>query len=284
VTEAPTPHIPPEPGAKLHDRRGALALAVLGLIGLGSSSYYSFTSMEFPDMWLMTMVMGFSFALLIAAALRGGRGRPLETGPVLVSFHKEVGGYARYKVLQFVALAIDAAVCAALAAVILIFLDEAFPRNMGDWYDWATDSNKDFLKGMDLWHAAFSVAGSSEAEEAFGPMLATAGCALYIFVPAAWWGATPGMLICGLRWLRTKDGHRVGSLHAFLRFLAMGIFAAPQAAIMVLGTMFGVSKVRVYPGGKRYRNKSILYATWKSRRTLADLVCRTETLRPSTYT
>jgi uncharacterized RDD family membrane protein YckC len=284
VTEVPTPHIPPEPGAKLHDRRGALALAILGLAGLGVSSWYSFTEMEFPDMWLVTMVMGFSFALLIAAALRGGRGRPFETGPVQVSFHKEVGGYAHYKVLQFVALAIDAAICAAVAGAIVMFLEDALPRTSGGWYEWATDSNKDFLKGMDLWRAAFSVVGTSDAHIILGPMLATAVCALYIFVPAAWWGATPGMLICGLRWLRTKDGQRVGALHAFLRFLAMGIFAAPQAAIMVLGTMFGVSRVRVYPGGKRYRNKTILYATWKSRRTIADMVCRTETLRPATYT
>jgi hypothetical protein len=284
MSEVPTPHIPPEPGAKLHDRRGALALAILGLAGLGVSSGYSFTEMEFPDMWLVTMAMGLSFALLIAAALRGGRGRPFETGPVQVSFHKEVGGYAHYKVLQFVALAIDAALCAALAAAILIFLDEAFPRHMGGWYEWATDANKNFLKGMELWSAAWSVAGTSAAAEALGPMLATAACSLVIFVPAAWWGATPGMLVCGFRWLRTRDGLRVGALHAFLRFLAMGIFAAPQAAIMVLGTMFGVSRVRVYPGGRRYRNKTILYATWKSRRTIADMVCRTETLRPSTYT
>ena len=63
MSEVPTPHIPPEPGTKLHDRRGALALAALGAIGLGGSSYYSVTEMEFPDMWLVTMIMGLSSPL-----------------------------------------------------------------------------------------------------------------------------------------------------------------------------------------------------------------------------
>jgi len=239
-------HTHPVPGAELHDRRGALALGILGLIGLGVSSWYAFTQVESYDMWKGTMAMGFSSALLVAAVLRGGYGRTLETGPVLVSFHKEIGGYVHYKVLQFVSLTIDAALCFVVAGALLEFLDQA--------------------------------------QEILGSIAATGLCGLIIFVPAAWWGATPGMLICGLRWLRTKDGHRVGALHAFLRFLAMGLFAAPQAAIMVLGTVFGVWKVRGYPGGKLYRNKTIRNATWKSRRTLADLACRTETLRPSTYT
>jgi hypothetical protein len=161
---------------------------------------------------------------------------------------------------------------------------DGLPRTSGDWYQWATDANKNFLEGMELWRAAWSVSGTSEALNAFGPMLATALCALLIFVPAAWWGATPGMLILGFRWLRTKNGQRVGALHAFLRFLAMAFFAAPQAAIMVLGTMFGMKKMKVVRTGRRFTDKSVLLATWKARRTIADLVSRTETLRPSSYT
>lgn len=246
MSEAPTPYIPPEPGAKLHDRRGALALAIVGLAGLGVSYWYAFEEAGSYDKWKGTIGMGLASMLLVAAVLRGAFGKPLETGPVLVSFRKELGGSTLGRVLQFVALAIDAGLCAAAAAAVMMSLPET--------------------------------------REIQRSVLAPGLCGLIIFVPAAWWGATPGMLICGLRWLRTKDGKRVGALHAFLRFLAMGVFAAPQAVIMVLGTIFGNWKVRVYPGGKLYRNKTILYATWKSRRTIADLVSRTETLRPASYT
>jgi hypothetical protein len=266
-----------------HDRRGALVLAVLGLAGLGFSSGYSFTSMTYPDMALVTAAMGLSFALLIAAALRGGRGRTLPDGTALVTIHQEVGGRFHHNLLRFLALALDAGICAALAGAILVFLDEAFPRGMGDWYQWATDANKNFLEGMELWRSAWSVVGTSEARAVLGPMLATGLCGIIIFVPAAWWGATPGMLICGFRWLRAKDGGRVGALHAFLRFLAMALCAAPQAALMVLGTMFGMQKMKVVRTGRKFLSKRILMATWKARRTIADLVSRTETLRPAAY-
>ena len=101
--------------------------------------------------------------------------------------------------------------------------------------------------------------------------------------PFVTWGATIGMLICGFRWVRAKDGQRVGALHAFLRFLAMAVCAAPQAALMVLGTMFGMQKMKVVQTGRKFLSKRILHATWGARRTLADLASRTETLRPSSY-
>ena len=91
------------------------------------------------------------------------------------------------------------------------------------------------------------------------------------------------MLILGFRWLRAKDGQRVGALHAFLRFLAMPVFAAPQAALMILGTVFGTQRMKVVRTGQRFTDKSLRRATLKARRTIADLVCRTETLRPATY-
>ena len=116
-----------------------------------------------------------------------------------------------------------------------------------------------------------------------GPMLATAVCGLYIFVPAAGWGATPGMLICGFRWVRAKDGERVGALHAFLRFLAMAVCAAFQAALMVLGTLFGMKKMKVVKTGRKFMDRSVLLGTWMARRTIADRISRTETLRPSSY-
>lgn len=278
-----TPYIPPEPGAELHDRRGALALLILGLAGLVGSLGYSFTSMDYPIMDLVTAGIGLSFALLIAAALRGGRGRPLPNGTALLTIHQEVGGRFHHNLMRFLSLALDAGFCALLAGAVYVVLED-LPRTSGDWYEWATDANKNFLEGMELWRAAWSVSGTSEALNAFGPMLATAICALLIFIPAAGWGATPGMLILGFRWLRAKDGHRVGALHAFLRFLGMLLFAVPQAAIMVLGTMFGMKKMKVVRTGRRFTDKSVLLATWKARRTIADLVSRTETLRPSSYT
>jgi hypothetical protein len=277
-----TPHTPPVQGAVQHDRRGALALAVLSLVGLVVSTVYSFTSMEYSDMWLVTGCMGFSFALLIAAAFRGRQGRVLAEGNSLVALHQEVGARLHHNLLRFLGPVIDVVVCVVPAMVVLAILED-FPRTGGGWYDWATGANKEFLQGMELWGAALRMSGTSQAVDILGPMLVTALCSMLILVPAAWLGATPGMLVCGFRWLRAKDGQRVGALHAFLRFLAMPLFAAPQAALLVLGTVFGSQRMKVVRTGQRFSDRRVLRATWKARRTIADLVCRTETLRPATY-
>jgi hypothetical protein len=275
------PNTPPVQGAVQHDRRGALALAILGLVGLGGSSFYSFTSMEYPDMWLVTMIMGFSFALLLAAALRGRQGRVLAEGNSLVALHREVGARFHHNLLRFLGLAMDVVICVVPAMVVMAILDD-LPRT-GSRFGWASDGGYGWLKGMELWRVALRMSGTSAAADILGPMLVTGLCSMLIFVPAAWLGATPGMLICGFRWLRAEDGQRVGALHAILRFLAMPVFAAPQAVLTLLGTVFGTQRMKVVRTGQRFTDKSLRRATLKARRTIADLVCRTETMRPATY-
>jgi len=279
------PHIPPDPGASAarHDRRGALVLGGLGLVGLGVSMFYAFTEMTYFVLVEVTAPLGFSFALLVAALVRFWRGRPLKDGTALVTLHQEVRSHAYHNLLRFVSLAIDTAICAALGAFILMALDEFFPRSLEDFYTWALDPDKNDLQGMEFWRAAMQVVGTSEAQFILGPMLVAGLCGMLILVPAVTWGATIGMLICGFRWVRAKDGQRVGALHAFLRFLATAVCAAPQAALLVLGTMFGMRKMKVVRTGRKFLDKSVLRDTWGARRTLADLASRTETLRPSSY-
>ena len=56
--------------------------------------------------------------------------------------------------------------------------------------------------------------------------------------------------------------------------LDAGICALLAGAVVV---------IKVVRTGRKFTDKSVLRGTWMARRTLADLVTRTETLRPSSY-
>jgi uncharacterized RDD family membrane protein YckC len=255
---------------KLHDRRGALALAIVGFLGLAGSSIYAFTEMTSYTMVEGTIPMGLSFALLVAALMRFWRGRPLKDGAALTRYHQKIGSHMVYNILRFVGLAIDVALCAALALVIVLFLDEVLPGTAGVRYDWALDHKNAHLAGVDFWDTAVLT-------------MLWSLCGILILGPAATWGATPGMMAMGFRWVRAKDGGRVGALHAFLRFLAMPLCIGFQVVIMFVGTVFGARKMRDLRTGRVFMDRSGRRATWKARRTFADLVTRTETFRPSVY-
>lgn len=254
----------------VRDRRGALALGALGLAGLGVSLYCAFTEMTSYTMVEGTIPVGLSFALLVAALMRFWRGRPLKDGAALTRYHQEVGSHVAYNILRFVGLAIDVALCIGPALVIILFLDEVLPGTAGVRYDWALDRNTTLLAGVDIRDAAVL-------------MMLWSLFGMLILVPAATWGATPGMMALGFRWVRAKDGQRVGALHAFLRLLAMPLCIGFQVVIMFVGTVFGARKMRDLRSGRVFVDRSGRRATWKARRTIADLICRTETFRPSVY-
>lgn len=257
-------------GEKLHDRRGALALAIVGFLGLAGSSIYAFEEMTSYTVVEGTIPMGVSFALLVAALMRFLCGQPLKDGATLTRYHQEVGSHMVYNILRFVGLAIDLALCTALALVIVLFLDEILPGTGGVRYDWALDRSNAHLAGVVFWEVAVLTI-----------LLGLSG--MLILVPAATWGATPGMMVLGFRWVRAKDGGRVGALHAFLRFLAMPLCVGFQVVIMFMGTVFGAKKMKNLRTGRIFMDRSVRRATWKARRTIADLMCRTETFRPSVY-
>jgi hypothetical protein len=100
---------------------------------------------------------------------------------------------------------------------------------------------------------------------------------LYLLVPAALWGATPGLMLVGRLWLRPSDGRRVGALHGVLRAIGAFLFAPLHAALLVLAFFGTPRRYRARGTNKIYKSRWGLAIALGARRSVADFIYRTET-------
>jgi hypothetical protein len=260
------------------DARGWLAATVAGALMMAGVVAYAVTALDKGEVPLSTPWMGVGIALFAGGLLRRSRGRAIFDPLRLMEVHRQETQRGSTNVLRVLAWAIDVAACAAVAGIVYTLLDEVPPR-ADSLADWAYGPGAESLKGVDFWRAAVPHFWSSDAQEIFGPFVASLIAGLYLVLPGAVWGGTPMQLAFRLRHLRT-DGHRTGALHGALRILGGSLFAPLQIALFVITLVFG--------SGGRWRNRSTgqtfsgrhrIGEVINARRSIADLICRTETLR-----
>ncbi len=229
-------------------RRGAILLTVIGSIAVaGSIVFFGFASIR-ERKEIVPIVAAASATLLIAGLGRLVLGRALEGGPELLERHRQEPPHLGSNLMRLAGLVVDAA---------LPFL-------------------------------GFTVGGEiiQDILKADRDVMALVGGGIglgAVLIPAAVWGASAGMLIFGFRWVRGRDGERIGAFHALLR-VALGVAVLPLAAVLsALAFLFIPNKWKAYTnkGIYRFRDSRGKFVLAFFRRSLADVFLGTEALRPS---
>ncbi len=258
------------------DSRGANALTFTGLIGVAACLFYLYARVSAETIVPTLALTGLTLALLIAGVFRRWWGRTLPGSVERLHALQAAPGPVTTGIARLFAFALDFAVL----AVMMMAPFQLFRRQLDDPAALAACYRMPLpdLTGLAFLHShmpCFSVHGGID-ELATG--LLTLGCGLYLLVPAATWGATPGLLLIGRVWVRS-DGQRVGAVHGVVRAL-VGLVLSPLQAL------FGV--LMLFNFANRYRNvrtgEKITIATWgllalaRRPRTIADMCCRTEAI------
>jgi hypothetical protein len=264
------------------DSRGAVAVLALGALMVAGVTYYAVTDMELSTVPLATPLGAMGLVWMAAGLLRLRRGRAVFDPDRLLEMHRQEEKRFGVNMLRIVAWLLDAGLCAISCAIVYGMFHGMFPRDPDSYYSaWAYDHAHYMagsFKGMAYWRAAVPHMLTTEAQEIFGPFGIGLVISAFLFLPSVVWGGTWFMLAFRLKHLRS-DGRRTGALHAVLRALAGTLMSPLQAALVLITLVLGT--------GGRYRGRGggIVYGRHRihdlahARRNLADLICRTETLR-----
>ena len=257
------------------DARGANALVGIGMLGLAASGGYVLAAARAPTLAPSLASAGFSLALLIGGALRRFCGRALVGGVERLHALQDAPGPLGTGLARLFAFIVDLAALLALAlgAYQLFRFVDADPRVFSICRMQLDQSGLAFLRA---YRPCFA---THEGADALSGGLAALACGAWLLVPAATWGATPGLLLIGRRWVRS-DGNRVGALHGVVRALG-GIVLSPLQALVAVLLLFRFAN--------RWRNvrtgEVVTQVTWgilallRRPRTVADRICGTEAIR-----
>jgi hypothetical protein len=233
-------------------------MAVGGLMLAGGLGWAT-TQMSLSDAPVTMPFVALGLVLLAGAILRHRRGQALFDPARLREIHLQSDSPGGTNVLRVLAWVVDGFACVVIVTLLWTALKQAMPMSDASYSSWAFDHSAygGAYRGLDYWRAARPEMLTSEAQEIFGPFLCTLVAGVYLLLPAAAGSATPMMRAFRLRWLRHADGERAGAVHGVLRALGGVLFAPLQAALVLL----------------RFRQVA------DARRNLADIICRTETMR-----
>jgi hypothetical protein len=259
------------------DGRGGAALAIAGAVGLVACVAYSLTFVNESTFPYVVAAAGLALALTIGGLLRRALGRNLPGSSERLRAIQDAPGPAWTGLARLFAFVVDfCAVCALAIAAYSLFRVLDYPpiRGCESW----ERLSRPAVAGMAFLRQHAACWGSRGTIDELGGFLATLGCGLWLLVPAAAWGATPGMLLIGRVWVRS-DSHRVGAVHGAARALVGLVLAPLQALIALLMSLHFADHFRNVRTGERFSR-----ATWgalgllRRPRTVADACCVTEAI------
>ncbi len=256
------------------DRRGALPLLVVGGAGLVASFAYGVTKVSMGTIAPMFFFGMLALVLLLAGFGRWFCGRALRSP---ISRHAEqldrtgFGGQLR-RLGAFIA---DVILVGGFTAFTMVAVRDLMPYGSYD-YRWSMDGDR-WLSGSELMGRFWPHMWTSRMADELGPALAMLLVGALWLVPAATWGATPGMLIFGRLWARHSDGKRVGAVHGVVRALGTAALSPLQAFLVVISILGTGQRYRQVGTGRVYYGRWAFLKVVTARRSVADVFFRTET-------
>lgn len=251
------------------DRRGAAVLALVGAVGVAGSAGFLLTAANVDSFPIAVAALGLSLGLAIAGLLRRLWGRVLPSPITRREEHLAAPPSVARGAARLFAFAFDAGALLGLTLVAYeLFRMMPYDEHQ---YDYALANVKGLAYLRILKPHLMTHVGADELSGGIAALLV----GLYLVVPAATWGATPGMLLIGRVWART-DGQRVGALHGAGRALGGLIVLPLQGALVALSIVSGGGRYRVVSTGQRFRAPWNLVLVARARRNLPDIFFRTE--------
>ena len=236
-----------------------LVLALLILVGTIGATVTVVPHDLYP---LIKVCLGLGFALLFAALARLKWGHALGGGEERVATAKATNAGTLIAMRRGFGFLVDAALVGGAGFLFAQVGDPSTTYSLWSSIDPVTHLSHDVV-GLDALRIFFGLVAGGKVEEIAGLFVAVVGFSVWL-VPALWLGATPGMLLCQLRWVRRSDGERVGALHALARAVpVMGL-----APIVLAYCVFGHTR------GRRVARFSL----YELRTHLTDFVGRTFTM------
>jgi len=259
------------------DRRGALGLLVVGVLGVvGLTGYLVLKATS------GTLAPALFFDVLAVIFLMAGLGRWFR-GKALgspISRREEqltrsgFGGQLR----RLVAFSFDLFIVGGITVFLYVLVHDFMPYGAHDygWSSYGADGGYRPRVGVDMLRAAWPHLHSRDLWDEIGPSFVVIVVGILYLVPAAIWGATPGMRVFGRVWQRPSDGKRVGALHGLVRALGTAAFAPLQTGLVLVSILGTGQRYRQVGTGRVYYGRWAFLKVCTARRSVADLVCRTE--------
>lgn len=246
----------------VRDSRGARPVLVLGAVVLVVTLGLTLTIVPHDLYPLIKVCLGLGFALLLAGLVRLRAGRALGGGEARVAEATTSNAGSWIALRRAFGFLVDAAIIGGLGVAFAQVGDPRTDYSLWSSSDPVTYATHQFV-GLEALKIFFPYVVDGHVEELAGLVLAMFGFSVWL-VPALWLGATPGMLVSQLRWVRRSDGERVGALHALARAVPVMVFSPVVFAYCFFG------HVRYRGGGS--------FSAYQLRTHLTDFIGRTFTM------
>jgi len=246
---------------------------VVGGAGLVASVVYGVTNVSVGTIGPMFFFAMLALVLLVAGMGRWFRGRALHSPISRQAEQLERSGFGG-QVRRLAAFIADVILVGGFTTFTMVAVRDFMPYASYD-YRWSMDGDR-WLSGSELMARFWPHMWSTRMADELGPAFAMLLAGLLWLVPAAIWGATPGLLIFGRLWARS-DGKRVGAVHGVVRALGSAVLSPLQAFLVVISILGTGQRYRQVGTGRVFYGRWAFLRVVSARRSVADVLLRTET-------